>query len=134
MRRRRNDEWRGAGASVRSYRDLIVWQKGIELAKLIYKLTQSFPASEKFGLVSQMRRAAISVPSNTAEGQARRTSGEFLQFISQAEGSLAELDMQIFLSVELTFTRSEKIEPLMRLIEEESKMLNALRLKISTRQ
>ncbi len=74
------------------YRDLVVWQKGIELAKLIYVLTESLPSEEKFGLVSQMRRAAVSVSSNIAEGQARHTTGEFIQFISHAEGSVAELD------------------------------------------
>jgi four helix bundle protein len=127
-------EWRVASVHVRSYRDLLVWQKGVALAKLVYKLTGGFPASERFGLVAQLRRAAISVPSNIAEGQARRTSGEFLQFISQAEGSLAELDTQIVLSVELGFVRPERLEPLMRLIEEESKMPNALRLKIAARR
>jgi four helix bundle protein len=70
-----------------SYKDLLVWQKGISLAKMIYKLTNSFPREEKFGLVSQMRRAAVSVPSNIAEGQARHTTGEFVQFVSHAEGS-----------------------------------------------
>ena len=74
-----------------NYKDLLVWQKGIVLAKVVYRLTQSFPAEEKFGLVSQMRRAAVSIPSNLAEGQARHTPGEFVQFISHAEGSAAEL-------------------------------------------
>jgi four helix bundle protein len=68
-----------------SYRDLIVWQKGIELAKLLYPLTGILPAEEKFGLVSQIRRAAVSIPSNIAEGQARHTTGEFIQFISHSE-------------------------------------------------
>ena len=71
------------------YRDLVVWQKGIAIAKEIYLLTKQLPADEKFGLVSQMRRAAVSVPSNIAEGQARHTTGEFIQFISNAEGSVS---------------------------------------------
>jgi four helix bundle protein len=70
-----------------SYKDLVVWQKGIALAKLIYTISAKFPSEEKFGLVSQMRRAAVSIPSNIAEGQARHTTGEFIQFISHAEGS-----------------------------------------------
>ena len=70
------------------YRDLVVWQKGMELAKRIYRVTQSFPTEEKFGLVSQMRRSAVSVPSNIAEGQARHTTKEFIQFVSHAEGSV----------------------------------------------
>ena len=74
--------------TTRSYKDLIVWQKGIALAKLIYRLTQKFPSEKKFGLVAQMRRAAVSIPSNIAEGQARHTTGEFIQFISHAEGSV----------------------------------------------
>ena len=67
-------------AMVGSYRDLLVWKKGIALVKLTYRLTQVFPGEEKFGLISQMRRAAVSVPSNIAEGQARHTTGEFVQF------------------------------------------------------
>ena len=75
--------------STQNYKDLIVWQKGIELAKRIYGLTRVFPREEKFGLTSQMRRAAASIPSNIAEGQARRTTPEFIQFIGRAEGSAA---------------------------------------------
>jgi four helix bundle protein len=89
--------------STQSYKDLIVWQKGIELAKRIYNLTRTFPREEKFGLTSQMRRAAVSIPSNVAEGQARRTTPEFIQFVSHAEGSAAELDTRIILAVELNF-------------------------------
>jgi four helix bundle protein len=83
------------------YRDLLVWQKGMTLARRIYAITRSFPQEEKFGLVSQMRRAAVSVPSNLAEGQARKSAAEFIQFISNAEGSLAELDTQLQLSADL---------------------------------
>jgi len=81
-------------SKIRDYKNLLVWQKGITLAKEVYKLTSTFPSEEKFGLISQMRRAAVSVPSNIAEGQARNTRGEFIQFLSHAEGSLAELDTQ----------------------------------------
>lgn len=77
-----------------NYKDLVVWQKGISLAKATCQLTTKFPGEEKFGLVSQMRRAARSIPSNIAEGQARHTTGEFIQFISHAEGSTAELETQ----------------------------------------
>ncbi|MGA8407266.1 MAG: four helix bundle protein [Candidatus Acidiferrales bacterium] len=79
----------------RDYRDLLVWQKGIALAKKVYEITERFPPAERFGLISQMRRAAVSIPSNLAEGQARRTTGEFVHFISNAEGSAAELDAQL---------------------------------------
>src|SRR5271169_2468882 len=86
---------------VRDYRDLLVWQKGISLAKKDYEITERFPSAERFGLISQMRRSAVSIPSNIAEGQARHTTGEFVQFISHAEGSVAELKTQMLLSVEL---------------------------------
>lgn len=113
-----------------SYKDLNVWQKGIELAKLIYTLTARFPSEEKFGLVSQMRRAAVSIPSNIAEGQARHTTGEFIQFISHAEGSVAELNTQLILAIELGFSSSEPAEPAGELIEHLRRMLNGLRRKL----
>ncbi len=94
-----------------SYKDLVVWQKGIALAKLVYQITVEFPTEEKFGLVSQMRRAAVSVPSNIAEGQARHTTGEFIQFISHAEGSVAELNTQLILAVELQFCPARWLLP-----------------------
>src|ERR1700681_378123 len=94
------------------YKDLVVWQKGIALAKLIYTLTARFPGEEKFGLVSQMRRAAVSIPSNIAEGQARHTTGEFIQFISHAEGSVAELNTQLILAAELDFCEKAAAMPI----------------------
>src|SRR5579859_612078 len=75
-----------AKPKVKSYRDLLVWQKGIFLVKKVYLLTKIFPKAEIFGLTSQMRRAAVSIPSNIAEGQARHTRKEFVQFISHSEG------------------------------------------------
>lgn len=109
------------------YRDLLVWQKGVSLAKAIYKLTAGFTAEEKFGLISQMRRAAVSIPSNIAEGQARNTTGEFVQFISHAEGSLAELDTQLTLAEELGFALSDKTKPCLEAADELRRMLNSLR-------
>src|SRR4051812_34516120 len=109
----------------RSYKDLIVWQKSIALAKIIYRITQRFPNEEKFGLIAQMRRAAVSVPANIAEGPARHTTGEFIQFISHAEGSLAELDTQLILSLELEFCKAGATGPAFELIDELRRMLNA---------
>ena len=120
-------------SSPRSYKDLLVWQKGIALAKIVYRLTQRYPREEKFGLVAQMRRAAVSIPSNLAEGQARRTTGEFVQFISHAEGSVAELDTQLILSIELNFCSGATSEPAFQLITELRKMLNVLRRKLVSR-
>jgi four helix bundle protein len=119
--------------STQSYKDLIVWQKGIELAKRIYSLTRKFPREEKFGLTSQMRRAAVSIPSNVAERQARRTTPEFIQFVSHAEGSAAELDTQIILAVALEFCPKKDALPMYELNDEVRRMLNALRRKLSER-
>lgn len=115
-----------------SYKDLVVWQKGIALAKLIYTITSKFPAEEKFGLVSQMRRAAVSIPSNIAEGQARHTTGEFIQFISHAEGSVAELNTQLILAGELKFCSGDSSGPASDLMEDLRRMLNGLRRKLES--
>lgn len=118
---------------VKSFRDLLVWQKGIDLTKLVYSLTRPFPSEEKFGLVSQLRRAAVSVPSNIAEGQARRSSAEFSQFISISLGSLAELETQLIIVVELRLAKAGEVEPLIAHIHELQKMLHSLRSKLATR-
>lgn len=118
-------------AKVRDFKDLLVWQKGMQLATQIYHLTKSFPSGERFGLISQLRRAAVSISSNLAEGQARRTTGEFIQFISQAEGSLAELETQLLLSMELGYSTSAAVSSAFSLITELQKMLYSLRSKLS---
>ena len=109
------------------YKELLVWQKGMLLAKDVYGLTAKFPTDERFGLVSQMRRAAISVPSNIAEGQARHGTREFLQFLSHASGSLAELETQVLLSVEMKYCASKDVQEIAGLINELQKMIVALR-------
>ena len=118
---------------IRSYRDLVAWQKGLGLVKLVYQLTQAFPPDERFGLVSQMRRAAVSVPSNIAEGHARSSAGEFVLFISYAEGSLAELETQVILSVDLGFCSKTQAEPVEALVIELQKITNALRRSLTPR-
>jgi four helix bundle protein len=118
----------------RSYKDLVVWQKGIQLAKVVYGLTRSFLAEEKFGILAQMRRAAVSVPSNIAEGQARHTTNEFIQFISHAEGSVAEVDTQLIVCVELTYIPAEDADAVFQLISDLRRMLNALRRKLAGRE
>jgi four helix bundle protein len=115
---------------VRSYKDLLVWQKGITLAKKVYQLTQTFPDAERFGLVSQMRRAAVSIPCNIAEGQARHTRKEFIQFLSHSEGSVAELETQLILGVELGFCAMAETQEAASLAIELSKMLDSLRRKL----
>ena len=117
--------------TIKDYKDLHVWQKGMELAKLVYLLTQKFPSEEKFGLVSQMRRAGVSIPSNIAEGQARNTKGEYVQFISHAEGSAAELDTQLRLVVNLGYCSEAEIESSLMLVTDVQKMLKRLRAKLT---
>lgn len=90
------------------YRDLLAAQKGIQLAKAIYIPTKSFPTEERYTLTSQLRRAAMSVPSNIAEGQARHTTGEFIPFIRYAEGSLAEIDTQLVIAPRLALPRRNR--------------------------
>jgi four helix bundle protein len=90
---------------VRSFRDLEVWRLGLDLVQSVYKCTATFPKSETFGLAAQMRGAAVSIPSNIAEGQARNSSKQFLQFLSFALGSLAELETQLELAHRLEYGR-----------------------------
>ena len=115
------------------YKDLLVWQKGIALVKLVYRITSVFPTEEKFGLVSQMRRAAVSIPSNIAEGQARHTKGEFVQFISHAEGSVAELDTQLIIAVQLSYCTQAQADSAFELLSELRRMLNALRRRLASK-
>ena len=119
---------------IRSYQDLLVWQKGMALVKKIYQLTRSFPDAERFGLTSQMRRAAVSIPSNIAEGQARHTRKEFVQFISHSEGSVAELETQVIISVELGYCSLADTQEIKGLTTELSKMLDSLRRKLEIRE
>ncbi len=104
-----------------SFKDLIVWRKSYELVLEIYKLTKSFPPDEKYGLSQQIRKSAISIPSNIAEGYGRQFSKEYKQFLAIAYGSRCELETQYLLSVDLGYNqKNEKIE---NLIEEVGKML-----------
>jgi four helix bundle protein len=118
---------------LRGYKDLIVWQKAMIFVNRIYLLTRQFPSDERFGLISQMRRAAVSVPSNIAEGQARHSTGEFIQFISHAEGSVAELETQLLICVDLAYCSQDDSRPLIDLLLELRKMLNGLRRKLQGR-
>jgi len=98
-----------------SYKDLIVWQKAYKLVLEIYKITKDFPRFEMCGLAQQVRRAAVSIPSNIAEGYGRKHKGEYRQFLSVAYGSLSELETQYLLSIDLEYTKScEVIENLLK--------------------
>ncbi len=117
---------------IKSYRDLIIWQKGIALVKEVYKLTRKFPRAETFGLMSQLRRSAISVPSNIAEGQARQHTREFRQFLFTALGSLAELDTQLYIALELNYLNTEEIAGIDEKITEIRRMIRGLLARLTT--
>jgi four helix bundle protein len=109
-----------------SFKDLIVWQKAVELSSLTYRLTASFPPSEQFGLTSQMRRASVSIASNIAEGNGRCTRGEYVEFLGHARGSNCELQTQLIIATTLGFCSGEQQEPLEGLSADISRMLIAL--------
>ncbi|WP_291783858.1 four helix bundle protein [Cecembia sp.] len=109
-----------------NYKELDVWKRSIKLAVSIYQHTSTFPMEEKFGLISQLRRCVVSVPSNIAEGSGRKTNKEFSQFLSIAYGSLCELDTQITISIELGFLKKSELEEIEKEIGELQKMVFAL--------
>ena len=110
----------------RHYRELLVWQKSMDLASEIYRLTQELPDGEKYGLISQLRRAAVSIPSNIAEGQGRMTVGEFLQALGHARGSLHEVETQLLLIDKMRLCESKSLEPVLSMVAEAGKLLNGL--------
>src|SRR5271157_5796492 len=114
-------------AGSRSYRDLVAWQKSMDLAESIYSCTRSFPREEMYGIISQMRRTVASVPSNIAEGQARNSSGEFRQFLGIARGSVAELETWILLCERLGYLDSGGSEKLLANCGEVQKLLAGLK-------
>ncbi len=110
---------------INSYKDLLIWQKGIEIVKEIYLLCKDLPNDEIYGLQSQMKRASISIPSNIAEGYGRNSTNSYIQFIKIARGSLLELETQIIITKELNLISDNQYDKIINLITEESKMLNA---------
>lgn len=115
-----------------SYKELVVWQKSVELAIKTYELTENFPKSELYGLVSQMRRAAISIPSNIAEGRRRGTRKDFRHFLLFAYGSGAELETQIEISKRLPFGSGLDFFEVETLLDEIMRMLNVMVGKLSS--
>ena len=109
---------------VQHYRDLIAWQKAMQLVTHVYEITKAFPDDERFGLVSQIRRCAVSVPSNIAEGQARNSKGEVLQFLGIARGSTAELTTQLLISENLGHLTDSKNT--IEMVEEVGRILSGL--------
>ncbi|WP_016989200.1 four helix bundle protein [Flavobacterium sp. ACAM 123] len=113
-------------SGVKSYKELLIWQKGIKIVLLVYKLTKYFPDDEKYALTSQLKRASVSIPSNIAEGFGRQTDKSFNHFLNIARGSLNEIETQLIIAKELEFVNNDKLfNEIVFLIEEESKMINA---------
>jgi four helix bundle protein len=111
---------------VRNYKELDVWKKSVAFTTEIYQLTSGFPNTERYGLSSQVRRAAVSIPANIAEGWGRGSVGEYIQFLTVARGSLMELETHLIVSCNLRFISSEALGAGSREIEEIGKMLNGL--------
>ena len=111
---------------IKSYKDLLIWQKGIKIVCLVYPLVKSFPQEELYALTSQIKRASISIPSNIAEGYGRNTDKSFSPFLDISRGSLFEIETQLLIANELGFITNETLyTEILSQIEEESKMINA---------
>ena len=115
---------------VKSYRDLLVWQRSIQLSLSIYNLTRIFPKEERYGLTSQLQRAGVSIPSNIAEGYGRGTRKDYKQFLSIARGSTLEVQTQLLIANELGYCDSAQVKQAESLSEEVSKMLYSLIAKL----
>lgn len=109
-----------------SYRDLIAWQKAMQLVTEVYRATKQFPADERYGLINQLRRAAVSVPSNIAEGQARFSAKEFHRFLSNARGSLVEIETQVEIASNLGYLLQVEKSALLKKTTELGRILNGL--------
>jgi four helix bundle protein len=119
-------------STIKSYRNLKVWQKAFKLSLIIYKITKTFPKEELYGLISQMRRCAISMPSNIAEGYCRHRKLEYIQFLQIAFASGAELETQLLIAKELKYLKLSDFETAYELLQEVMKMLNSLISKIKS--
>ena len=117
---------------IQSYRDLLVWQKGMALVTEVYALTRKYPASEQYGLVSQTRRSAVSIPSNIAEGYGRNSTSDYTRFLRIAGGSLYELQTQVEIAVNLNYISRKDFEAVDEASNEISKMLLGLIRKIES--
>jgi len=117
---------------VKNYQELIVWQKAMDLVEEVYIASKSFPREEIYGLTSQLRRAAVSIPSNIAEGQGRRTTPDFLRHLSIAYGSLREVETQILIATRLGYLAQGKCQDVMRITGEVGRLLNGLMASLAS--
>ena len=119
-------------ANIQSYRDLLVWQKSMALVTEVYAMTGKYPVSERYGLMSQTQRSAVSVPSNIAEGYGRNSTSDYIRFLRIASGSLYELQTQLEIAMNLSFVSREDFMRMNGVSEEIAKMLNGLIKKIKS--
>jgi four helix bundle protein len=112
--------------AVKDYRDLIVWQKAMDLVETIYRTTSTFPREEIYGLTSQVRRAAISIPSNIAEGNGRNTTRDYVHFLGMAYGSVKEVETQVLIAERLQYINSSRSDELVRLTGEIARLISGL--------
>jgi four helix bundle protein len=117
----------------KNYTDLIAWQKGMALAKAVYEATSIMPRDERFGLVAQMRRAGVSIPANIAEGEGRRTCGEFANQLSVAHGSVRELETHVMLAGNLGLLDDERVRALLEGLSEVGRLINGLSNSLNRR-
>jgi four helix bundle protein len=110
----------------KNYKDLIAWQKAMDLVEMVYKATGQFPKEELYGLSNQIRRAVVSIPSNIAEGQGRNSRNEFRRFLTISHGSLREVETQILIAERLHYLKQGQTEPLMNLSSEVGRLINGL--------
>ena len=119
---------------MKNYRELIVWQKAMDLTEEVYKIVRLLPKEELYGLTAQIKRASVSVPSNIAEGYSRNTTKEYVRFLYIARGSLSEIETQLLLCIRLKFLSNEQISSALSLIPEIGKMLNAIISKLNPKR
>ena len=120
-------------SGIQSYKDLLIWQRGIEIVALVYQLISNFPKDEIYALSSQIKRSAVSIPSNIAEGYGRQSTQSYIQFVKIARGSLCELETQLLVAEKLGFVKLESLySDIIKQITEESKMINSFLNKLES--
>ncbi len=117
-------------SDINDFKDLLIWQKGMDIAEKCYFLTKLFPKDELYGMVQQIRRSAVSIPANIAEGYGRRYTGEYVRFLNIAQGSVNELETHLILSKRVELCSEKNIEIILNLLKEESRMIIALIKKL----
>ena len=119
--------------AINSFRDLLVWQKAMDMVVAAYSLTRQFPDSERFGLTSQLQRAAVSVPANIAEGRGRRGTKDFLRYLSIAYGSLAEMETHVLIANRLSYIAEQQVSSILEQVNEVRRMIDGLQTSLRRR-